>query len=347
VRLAREPQYPPGTEQAFIELARQCERYGNLPAAATMFQCAAERAADEGRSSPHAAVGTHQVAAKLYPASDPDEHWRQAEALDIVGSLTDGVESVSDRWAAARVLPCAAGEESAGGTVTGSRGDLARRARAATFELDVEEVGHTHVAGEYGRLCVMDCLDAGICYDASLYFLEFSRKDNHYRLLKHLSRALSLAHAAPLILDLGTHAGGSSAALASSDSKVISYDIEDRLKNQAATCGEDPAAFRLALPNVEYRIGDIMQLSPALLLEADMIVLDTAHEGEWEEQVYEYLCAHKFRGLLFLDDIHANMAMELFWSGIAHRKYDLTAVGHAISGSGLVDFGGQLRVKGL
>ena len=53
----------------------------------------------------------------------------------------------------------------------------------------------------------MDCLDAGICYDASLYFLEFSRKDNHYRLLKHLSRALSLAHAAPLILDLGTHAG--------------------------------------------------------------------------------------------------------------------------------------------
>jgi hypothetical protein len=27
------------------------------------------------------------------------------------------------------------------------------------------------VASEFERLCVMDCLDEGVCYDASLYYL--------------------------------------------------------------------------------------------------------------------------------------------------------------------------------
>ena len=114
-----------------------------------------------------------------------------------------------------------------------------------------------------------------------------------------------------------------------------------------ADCLQDPEVFRLALTNVEYRLGDIMQISPTLLLDADLIVLDTAHEGDWEEQVYEYLCAHQFQGLLVLDDIHANIPMELFWASIVHSKYDLTAVGHAISGTGLVDFGSRLSVLGL
>jgi hypothetical protein len=92
---------------------------------------------------------------------------------------------------------------------------------------------------------------------------------------------------------------------------------------------------------------DMLQTSPWLLLEADLILLDTAHLGDWEQQVYLHLCTHGYKGLLVLDDIHANIQMELFWAGISHRKYDLTSVGHAVSGTGLVDFGGTLRVLGL
>jgi hypothetical protein len=38
-----------GTENAFLELGRQCERHKNLAAAATMFRCASQHAAADGR----------------------------------------------------------------------------------------------------------------------------------------------------------------------------------------------------------------------------------------------------------------------------------------------------------
>jgi hypothetical protein len=38
-----------GTENAFLELGRQCERHKNLAAAATMFRCAYQHAAADGR----------------------------------------------------------------------------------------------------------------------------------------------------------------------------------------------------------------------------------------------------------------------------------------------------------
>ena len=334
-----------GNEQNFLELARQCERYGNLPEAATMFECALERASAAGRMSPHASVGLYEMAGRLYPPSSEEHAWRHAEALDAVGSLTDGVTSVAERWLAARTSPCTNRSRALAAQDLAPSG---RRSRAASFVLDIHDVRSTDVSAEFDRLCLLDCLDTGMCFDTSFYYLEFSRHDNHYRLLKYLSNSLSLSHADPLIIDLGTHAGGSSAALGSNPrSTVISFDLEDQLFNQAATCGQGHADFKTAQPNVEYRVGDIMALDRALLLQADMIVLDTAHEGDWEELVYEYLCAHGFRGLLFLDDIHANVAMEMFWAAIVHHKYDLTRVGHAISGTGLVDFGGRLQVVGL
>jgi hypothetical protein len=41
---------------------------------------------------------------------------------------------------------------------------------------------------------------------------------------------------------------------------VISYDLQDHLYNQAQTCGREAGAFRSARHNLEYRLGDIMQV---------------------------------------------------------------------------------------
>lgn len=66
-------------------------------------------------------------------------------------------------------------------------------------------------------------------------------------------------------------------------------------------------------------------------------MLDTNHDGEFENQFYAFLNKNDYRGLLFLDDIHLNQPMTDFWNAIREPKEDLTDLGHW-SGSGLVDF---------
>ena len=41
---------------------------------------------------------------------------------------------------------------------------------------------------------------------------------------------------------------------------MVSYDLQDHLYNQAQTCGREAGAFRSARHNLEYRLGDIMQV---------------------------------------------------------------------------------------
>ena len=68
-------------------------------------------------------------------------------------------------------------------------------------------------------------------------------------------------------------------------------------------------------------------------------MLDTDHDGVFENQVYRILKQHRYNGLLFLDDIHLNQPMADFWGAISEEKEDITDLGHW-SGSGLVEFNG-------
>ncbi len=144
----------------------------------------------------------------------------------------------------------------------------------------------------------------------------------HYRLIAHLSTCFD--HAS--IFDIGTNKGYSALALSfNASNRVISYDIVEckELKNPEQ------------LSRIEYRIGDVLQ--DPRLLRSPFIMLDTNHDGGFEKQFYDFLKAHRYRGFVFLDDIHLNTAMIRFWDGIAETKEDLTDLGH-FSGSGLVAF---------
>ncbi|CAB1073886.1 hypothetical protein D1AOALGA4SA_1990 [Olavius algarvensis Delta 1 endosymbiont] len=144
----------------------------------------------------------------------------------------------------------------------------------------------------------------------------------HYRLMAHLSSLFDDS----IIFDIGTNQGYSALALSYNDSnRVISYDIEE-LKE---------LNFADELNTIEYLVGDVLQ--DHRLLDAALIVLDTNHDGGFENEVYRFLKKNRYKGLLFLDDIHLNQPMVEFWNAIKETKEDITDLGHW-SGSGLVDF---------
>ena len=154
------------------------------------------------------------------------------------------------------------------------------------------------------------------------YFLDNNFKE-HYKLIAYLSSLFSHA----TIFDVGTNLGYSALALSYNGSnKIISYDISESRELYHAE----------ELRNIDFRIGDVLQ--DKRLLQAQLIMLDTFHDGVFEKKFYEFLKKERYKGLLFLDDIHLNEPMKKFWHSISGPKEDLTDVGHW-SGSGLVDFG--------
>ena len=82
---------------------------------------------------------------------------------------------------------------------------------------------------------------------------------------------------------------------------------------------------------------DLGSLKDERLLSSPLIMLDTNHDGNFENQFFQFLRNNHYDGFLFLDDIHLNDAMIRFWNSITEPKVDLTDIGH-FSGSGLVDF---------
>ena len=143
----------------------------------------------------------------------------------------------------------------------------------------------------------------------------------HCKLLAYLSTCWSSA----TLIDLGTDQGSSALALSYNPSnRVISYVIEDRRLNP------------INLPNIEFRVKDALE-DREEILTAPLIMLDTAHDGVFERRVYDMLDAAGYEGLLLLDDVHLNAAMQDFWSRISLEKFDLTPLGHC-SGTGLVRF---------
>ena len=139
----------------------------------------------------------------------------------------------------------------------------------------------------------------------------------HYRLLKHMAKGLDL------VVDVGTYWGLSAMAL-SSAKRVESFDIADHKKD-------------LKFPtNINFNSEPVLSKLD-LLKKADMILLDTFHNGGFEKVFYDTLVEIGYEGILLLDDIHLNKPMEEFWSSIDQRKEDITHLGH-YTGTGMVYF---------
>jgi predicted O-methyltransferase YrrM len=159
----------------------------------------------------------------------------------------------------------------------------------------------------------------------------------HYKLLAYLSKKINDG----LIIELGTHNGTSSVAMSINESNIIiTYDVKD--------------VYSAKKPkNVECRIGNIFDLGQEeMLLKANFIFLDTAHLGDFELQVYEYLRDNNYTGFIIYDDIHWSKEMVNFWKQVPEDiKYDVTEIGHgtndgqtSVCGTGIIDFSGKLNL---
>jgi hypothetical protein len=155
------------------------------------------------------------------------------------------------------------------------------------------------------------------------YFLEKPGKE-HYNLLAYISTLYN----GETFLDIGTYKGCSAIALSyNPQNKVISFDISEGL----IKLSKQPV-------NVEFRVDNILDLkNQELLLTSPVILLDTAHDGPFEHEFYNYLLEIGYTGILLLDDIHLNNSMREFWESISIEKYDISNIGH-VTGTGLVYF---------
>jgi hypothetical protein len=163
------------------------------------------------------------------------------------------------------------------------------------------------------------------------WFLMPSGKE-HYRLLCYIS---SLFENQTLI-DIGSYIGDSALALGyNKNNNVVSFDIVKRKRNSSGNVVNIDEC--ISDENIKFLIMNATQYGDDKILNSPFIMLDTAHDGSFEQEFYNYLNDINYKGLFFLDDIHLNEPMKNFWSGIERKKYDLTSVGHW-SGSGLVVF---------
>lgn len=146
---------------------------------------------------------------------------------------------------------------------------------------------------------------------------------HHYRLLAFISSLLYNE----LVLDISADNGCSGLSLSFNDQITVnSYDIVYR-----------PEISIIKRKNFNYFIKDILIEDKEKINQTRFIVLDTLHDGIYENKLYHYLIQSHFKGILFLDDIHLNNEMKSFWNNISHEKHDITRIGHN-TGTGIVIF---------
>ena len=141
----------------------------------------------------------------------------------------------------------------------------------------------------------------------------------HYRLLAYISKLYN----GVTLLDIGSYQGSSAIALSfNKKNKVISYDIE-----------QQPEIAEINIPNIKFIKGNVLKEE----ITAPFILLDTYHDGTFEQEFVDHLLKINYKGLVMFDDIHLNKEMSNFWDGLKNEKYDLTEIGHH-SGTGIAIF---------
>lgn len=150
------------------------------------------------------------------------------------------------------------------------------------------------------------------------YFL-LPEGQEHYKLLAYLSTKFDGVK----IADIGTYHGCSALALSyNPKNTVVSYDISDMVKLNAVP------------QNVTFKL---VGTPDSEVLESDLIMLDTTHDGTHENQVIDFLIQNNWKGVLILDDIHHFPEQNKLWESITMEKEDLTSIGHW-SGTGIIYF---------
>ncbi len=173
----------------------------------------------------------------------------------------------------------------------------------------------------------LDALDMHMdkCINSEEYKTYFNgiSSTEHYRLLSYLSIQFN----SETIIDIGTLKGCSALALSTNPTnEVISFNLDNQLD-----LNNPP-------DNIEFIIGDCLhEQYKDIIMKSKIILLDTYHDGTFEEIFYSYLKDNNYSGTLLLDDIKLNDEMIQFWNNIDLPKEDITNLGHW-SGTGVVYF---------
>jgi len=154
-------------------------------------------------------------------------------------------------------------------------------------------------------------------------FLSMSAGQEHYRLLRWISENYKNS----VIAEVGTYMALSTVCLAwEKTNAVISYDVTyDYLKWKERP---DNVACILMPPDQNG--------FPKSIINAGIIFIDTNHYGVMEKNVFDYLIANEWKGVLIYDDIYLNDEMTAAWDYISVEKIDATSIGH-VYGTGIIE----------
>lgn len=158
----------------------------------------------------------------------------------------------------------------------------------------------------------------------------------HYRLLAGMVKSLKPNR----IVEFGTLTGLSALAMLKylgAEGRVTTFDILP-WRSFGNSCLSEGDFEDGRLVQVVADVGDraSFETHKALLMEADMILIDGPKDGIFEPRLLEHLSSLPFRDapVVVLDDIRF-WNMVPIWEGIAAPKIDLTSYGHW-SGTGVV-----------
>lgn len=154
-------------------------------------------------------------------------------------------------------------------------------------------------------------------YNLSIYnkYLYLDCGSEHYQLLANISSNLNNK----IIYDIGTNYGASALALGfNKKNNVTSYDIINLLPCE------------INEENIKFEIGNCLNDND--LLNADLIFLDTAHDGSFEEIFLDHLIIKQYKGVVIMDDVNEYPILRLLAEKISQANnleiIDLTHVGH-------------------
>jgi predicted O-methyltransferase YrrM len=160
----------------------------------------------------------------------------------------------------------------------------------------------------------------------------------HYKLLPALVEVLE----AERVIEIGTYQGLAALALLQAlppSGHLATFDI---IPWQQVTGhvlrDEDFDDPRLVQYTDDITEPGLFGKHQQLFESADLIFVDTVHDGVQERQIMQLLEATRFTAspVVMLDDIRF-LGMERLWRGIKRPRLDMTAFGHW-SGTGLIDF---------
>ena len=172
---------------------------------------------------------------------------------------------------------------------------------------------------------------------------------SEYRLYAYFSLKFNNS----IILDVGTHRGGSALALSYNETnKVRSYDIVEQ------------GASNIKKDNITWHIGQFTEDPDIDWDNVSIVMLDVGwHTGKEEREMMQFLRDKGWKGILLHDDIDTPFSRELraahpklqhceeilwpenniMWNEIPEEKFDVSDIGHC-SGTGLVNFGSSHEI---